>query len=98
MYVKLRNDAPGLVKTIKDELVTPASQPSINPIALFPKQLTLFASNLYPEWMLPEIFAFVQRHKIPLSSIITHQARLSDAPEMFRLADSATAGKIMFRF
>jgi threonine dehydrogenase-like Zn-dependent dehydrogenase len=75
-----------------------SSQPSINPIDFFWKQLTLFASNLYPEWMLPEIFAFVQRHNVPLSSIITHRAHLSEAPEMFRLADSATAGKIIFWF
>jgi propanol-preferring alcohol dehydrogenase len=73
-------------------------QPSINPIELFEKQLTLFASNLYPEWMLPEIFSFVQRHNVPLSSVITHRAQLADAPDMFRLADSATAGKIMFQF
>lgn len=75
-----------------------SSEPSINPIRFFGKQLTLFASNLYPEWMLPEIFSFVRRHQVPLSSIITHRARLADAPEMFRLADSATAGKIIFRF
>jgi propanol-preferring alcohol dehydrogenase len=75
-----------------------SSQPSVNPIDLFWKQLTMFASNLYPEWMLPEIFAFVQRHNVPLGSIITHRAHLSEAPEMFRLADSATAGKIIFAF
>jgi threonine dehydrogenase-like Zn-dependent dehydrogenase len=71
-------------------------EPSINPISFFPKQLTLFASNLYPQWLLPEIFAFVSRQKVPLSNIITHRADLREAPEMFRLADSATAGKIVF--
>jgi propanol-preferring alcohol dehydrogenase len=75
-----------------------STEPSINPISFFGKQLTLFASNLYPEWMLPEIFSFVQRHRVPLSRIITHRARLAEAPEMFRLADSATAGKVIFRF
>ena len=30
--------------------------------------------------------------------MITHRAQLADAPEMFRLADSATAGKIIFQF
>lgn len=75
-----------------------SSDPSINPISFFGKQLTLFASNLYPEWMIPEIFAFVQRHQIPLSRIITHHAPLADAPAMFRLADTATTGKIVFRF
>jgi threonine dehydrogenase-like Zn-dependent dehydrogenase len=46
----------------------------------------------------PEIFSFVQRHNLPLSQVITHRAQLADAPEMFRLADSATAGKIIFQF
>lgn len=73
-------------------------EPSINPIAFFGKQLTLLASNLYPEWQLPEIFAFVRRKQIPLSKIITHRASLEDAPAMFQLADTATAGKIIFRF
>lgn len=72
-------------------------EPSFNPISLFGKQITLFASNLYPEWLLPEIFQFVQRHRVPLAKIITHHATLEDAPAMFRLADSATAGKIVFR-
>jgi len=75
-----------------------STEPSVNPIAFFGKQLTLFASNLYPEWMLPEIFSFVQRHNLPLKGMITHRAQLADAPEMFRLADSATAGKIIFEF
>jgi propanol-preferring alcohol dehydrogenase len=75
-----------------------STEPSINPITFFAKQLTLFASNLYPEWMLPEIFAFVQRKQVPLSAVITHRASLEDAPAMFQLADTATAGKIVFRF
>jgi propanol-preferring alcohol dehydrogenase len=75
-----------------------SSDPSLNPISLFGKQLTMFASNLYPEWMLSEIFSFVEQHHLPLGNIITHRAALADAPDMFRLADSATAGKIVFQF
>ena len=71
-------------------------QPSLNPIALFPKQLTVFASNLYPEWMLPEIVDFVLRRKVPLEQIITDRVPLSEAPAAFQLADSATTGKIVF--
>ncbi len=74
-----------------------STEPSLNPISFFGKQLSLFASNLYPEWMLPEIFAFVRRKQVPLARIITHRAPLADAPEMFRLADTATTGKIVFR-
>jgi propanol-preferring alcohol dehydrogenase len=75
-----------------------SSEPSVNPITFFSKQLTMFASNLYPEWLLPEIFRFVRQKRVRLDSIITHHARLEDAPAMFQLADSATAGKIVFRF
>jgi propanol-preferring alcohol dehydrogenase len=71
-------------------------EPSMNPIALFWKQPTLFMSNLYPEWMLPEIIGFVRRRGVPLERIITHRVPLSEAPAAFRLADSATTGKIVF--
>jgi threonine dehydrogenase-like Zn-dependent dehydrogenase len=74
-----------------------SQEPSLNPIAFFPKQITLFASNLYPEWMLPEIFAFVRRKQVPLAQIISHRVPLGDATAMFQLADSATTGKIVFR-
>ncbi len=73
-----------------------STEPSINPINYFGKQLTLFASNLYPEWLIPEIFGFVQRKRVPLSKIITHRVSITEAPAMFRLADTATAGKIVF--
>ncbi len=73
-----------------------SSEPSLNPISFFGKQISLFASNLYPEWQLPEIFAFVRNRKVPLGRIITNRAPLADAAAMFQLADSATAGKIIF--
>jgi propanol-preferring alcohol dehydrogenase len=71
-------------------------QPSMNPVALFWKQPTLFMSNLYPEWMLPEIIGFVQRRAVPLDRIVTDRVPLAEAPAAFRLADSATTGKIVF--
>ncbi|TAK20377.1 MAG: alcohol dehydrogenase [Chloroflexota bacterium] len=72
------------------------TEPSMNPISLFGKQITLFASNLYPEWMLPEIIGFVQKKRVPLSQIISHRVPLSDASRAFQMADSATTGKIVF--
>jgi propanol-preferring alcohol dehydrogenase len=71
-------------------------EPSVNPISFFRRQLTMFASNLYPEWMLPEVVDFVRRRKVPLAQIITHTMPLAKAPEAFRLADTATTGKIVF--
>ena len=47
-------------------------EPSVNPVHFFKKQLTMFASNLYPEWMLPEVVEFVRKRKVPLEQIITH--------------------------
>src|SRR5205814_8815652 len=73
-------------------------EPSINPITFFGKQITMFGSNIYPEWMLPEIISFVHRRQVPPHRVITHRSPLSDAPAMFRLADSATAGKIVFQW
>jgi threonine dehydrogenase-like Zn-dependent dehydrogenase len=70
--------------------------PSMNPIDLFRKQITLFASNLYPEWLLPEVIGFVRKRKVPLEQIITHRVPLSEAPAAFKLADTATTGKIVF--
>ena len=71
-------------------------EPSVAPSQLFRRQLTVFGSNLYPQWMLPEIVGFVRRQGVPLAEIITHRFPLADAPAAFRLADSATTGKIVF--
>jgi 2-desacetyl-2-hydroxyethyl bacteriochlorophyllide A dehydrogenase len=69
---------------------------SIAPARLFQRQLAMYCSNLYPQRMLPEIISFVQRRQVPLDRIITHRFPLSEAPAAFRLADSATTGKIVF--
>lgn len=69
---------------------------SIAPSAMFSRQLTVYTSNLYPQRMLPEIVEFVQRRQVPLDKIITHRLPLTEAPAAFRLADSATTGKIVF--
>jgi L-iditol 2-dehydrogenase len=71
-------------------------QPSINPVSFFKRQLTMFASNLYPEWMLPEIVEFVRHREVPLERIVTHKVPLAEAPAAFKLADTATTGKIVF--
>ena len=43
-----------------------SSVASIAPAQLFRRQLTVYGSNLYPKWMLPEIIAFVRRRQVPL--------------------------------
>jgi threonine dehydrogenase-like Zn-dependent dehydrogenase len=73
-----------------------ASGPTIAPGSLVARQLTVMGSNLFPKWMLPEIIGFVRERQIPLDQIITHRFPLEEAPAAFRLADSATAGKVVF--
>jgi propanol-preferring alcohol dehydrogenase len=73
-----------------------STTPSMNPISLFKKQISMFMSNLYPEWMLPEVIEFVRKRQVPLDRIITHKVPLAEAPAAFQLADTATTGKIVF--
>lgn len=73
-----------------------AAGPSIPAGELLARGLTVYGSNLYPRWLLPEIIRFVQRARVPLDQIITHRFPLVEAPAAFRLADSATTGKIAF--
>ncbi len=42
------------------------------------------------------LLQFVQQRQVPLEQIITHRFALTEAPAAFRLADSATTGKILF--
>ena len=46
--------------------------------------------------MLPEVVDFVRKRKVPLEQIITNTVPLAEAPAAFRLADTATTGKIVF--
>jgi threonine dehydrogenase-like Zn-dependent dehydrogenase len=70
--------------------------PSITPATMFRRQLSMYTSNLYPQWMLPEIVDFVQRRQVPLDQIITDRFAIDDASAAFKLADSATTGKVVF--
>jgi (R,R)-butanediol dehydrogenase/meso-butanediol dehydrogenase/diacetyl reductase len=62
------------------------------------RQINLFGTSIYPDTQIDEIWDFVRRHHLSLSSVITHYFTLEQAPEAFRTADSATAGKVCFRF
>lgn len=62
------------------------------------RQITLFGTSIYPDTQVDEIFEFVRRHGITLSSVITHYYSLEEGAEAFRTAETATAGKVCFRF
>jgi threonine dehydrogenase-like Zn-dependent dehydrogenase len=62
------------------------------------KELTVFGTSIYPDTLFPEICRFVRDHRLKLDAVVSHYFPLEQGPEAFRVADSATAGKVMFRF
>ncbi len=72
--------------------------PALNLGEVLWKSLRIYGSNLYPDREFAEIMDFVRRKNVPISSVVSHEMSLEDGPEAFRLADSATTGKIVFRF
>jgi hypothetical protein len=40
----------------------------------------------------------VRDHRLKLDAVVSHYCPLEQGSEAFRVADSATAGKVMFRF
>lgn len=62
------------------------------------KEITLRGSWLYKQYEWESLVDFVRRHQIPIKSLITHRFRPEDAAEAFRLANTATAGKILFNW
>lgn len=62
------------------------------------RQITLFGTSIYPDTQVDEIWEFVRRHGISLSSVITNYFPLQEGPHAFETADTATTGKVCFRF
>lgn len=62
------------------------------------RQITLFGTSIYPDTQVDEIFRFVRRHHLNLRAVVSHELPLEEGPEAFRTADTATAGKVCFRF
>jgi len=62
------------------------------------RELTVFGSSIYPNAQFEEMCEFIQRHKVDLSSIVSHFFALEEGPEAYRVAADANSGKVMFRF
>src|SRR5436190_18025209 len=62
------------------------------------REITLFGTSIYPDTIFPELCAFVRDHGICLDAVVSHTFPLAQGAEAFRVAASATAGKVMFRF
>ena len=71
---------------------------SIPLMRLVHREITVFGASIYPDTLFTELCRFIRDHHINLSAIVSHTFPLTDGPAAFRIADSATAGKVMFRF
>lgn len=71
---------------------------TVNLTGIVGNQLTLMGSSVSPIDMYWELASFLVRHKIPLSAMVTHRFGIEEAPEAFRLADTARTGKVIFEW
>ena len=71
---------------------------SINVGALVGKQLKIEGSFVLPIWMVPEMAAFMVRHKLPFDKMVTHRFPIEQAEEAFKLFDSGECGKVIFEW
>lgn len=62
------------------------------------RELTVFGTSIYPDTLFGEICDFLRAHKVRLDAVVSHRFPLDRAPEAFRVAESATAGKVAFVF
>jgi len=71
---------------------------TINAAALVGRQLTVMGSFVLPIWMVPEMAAFIARHKLPFEKMVTHRFSIEQAKEAFELFDSGECGKVVFEW
>jgi propanol-preferring alcohol dehydrogenase len=62
------------------------------------KQLTIMGSYVLPVWMVPEMAAFMVRHKLGLDRMVTHRFPIDQAKEAFEVFDSGECGKVVFEW
>ena len=67
-------------------------------MSLVHRQITLFGTSIYPDTQIDEIWDFVRDHKLSLSRVVTDYYNLDDGQAAFDKAETATAGKVCFRF
>lgn len=68
----------------------------VNLSDLINKQATVFGSSIFNVAEYYEMIEFLRRTKVDFERVVTHRFTIEQAPEAFRLADSAVAGKAVF--
>jgi threonine dehydrogenase-like Zn-dependent dehydrogenase len=62
------------------------------------RELIVFGTSIFPTSQYDEIWRFCRRHAIAPSQVVTERFSLEQGAEAFRLADTATTGKVCFTF
>jgi len=62
------------------------------------RELVLFGTSAFPTSQYDEIWPFLRRHEIAPSQVVSHRFPIEQGAEAFRLADTATTGKVCFAF
>lgn len=71
---------------------------SLSASPIISKQLTIHGSFVLPIWMVPQMAAFIVRHKLEMEKLVTHRFSIEQADEAFRLFDSGECGKVVFEW
>ncbi len=59
------------------------------------REITLTGSWIFKLYEWEDLLDFMRRHELPVKDVIAKRIRIDEAVEAFKLADSATTGKIM---
>lgn len=75
-----------------------SSEPSVNLTSIINRQLTLMGSFVMPISYYWDLVDFMLAHDLPAKfrRMTTHRFKITEATEAFRVANSGTAGKVMF--
>jgi len=66
--------------------------------AVIHREIVVFGTSAFPRSQYDEIWRFLRRHRIAPNQVVTHRFAIEDGSEAFRLADTATTGKVCFAF
>jgi threonine dehydrogenase-like Zn-dependent dehydrogenase len=66
--------------------------------AVVHRELVLFGTSAFPITQYDEIWRFLRRKSIAPSMVVTHRFSIDQGAEAFRLADTASTGKVCFAF